>query len=141
MEKISLSPRTLALLRIWSAIIKAPLFAVLFLFYEAAVWWFLCGAALLFAALLFIFWYLPRYVSGYKITATKNYISVERGVFIRKEIIMPQPRYIYARKITTVLSARFSLCLLVFSATRGFLVLPPIEKEAADEILRLLDGG
>ena len=141
MKKVSLSPRTLALLRIWSAIIKAPLFAVLFIFYKTAVWWFICAAAMFLCAAFFMFWYLPRFVKGYKITAAKEYISVESGVFMRKETIMPQPRLIYARKITTLLLSRFSLCVLILSATRGFVLLFPIEKEKAEEILKILDGG
>lgn len=138
MNEYRLTPRTLLLWRIRLFIAFLPFFCcAAVLCFVSAVFF----AVLLFLAAVFFFvyfWYFPKLTKAYKITATDEFLSVNRGVIVKTESIMPSPKMISAKRIYTPLSAALGLCTVVVSAARNRILLAAVERETADEIINRL---
>lgn len=89
-------------------------------------------------AVLFNFAYLPVFLKSYSITVDKNAVIIRRGVFIKRESVMPQPRLVYAEHITTPTARLFSVSAIAFRAARAVTLTVELEKEEVREILEVI---
>lgn len=130
-QELKLPKRTL---RVWQirifmvAIILSAFLSILFSFY-------IFSAILLIVCATVSFIYFPLLYKSYTITISNTYISVEKGVFIKSEKIMPRALLVYAESMSLPLSNALGLSAVILKAARGFCVIPEIEKQTADELL------
>lgn len=89
-------------------------------------------------AVLFNFVYLPVFLKSYLVTVDKNAVTITRGVFIKRESVMPQPRLVYAEHITTPLARAFSVSAVAFRAARAATITIELEKADVNEILEVI---
>lgn len=121
-------------LRVWQtrifmvAVILSAFLCILFDFYTLS-------ALLLILCAVISFVYLPLLFKSYTIILTDSYISVERGVFITSNKIMPRALLVYAESVSLPLSNALGLSAVILKAAKGFCVIPEIEKQRADELL------
>lgn len=130
-QELKLPKKTL---RVWQtrlfmvAVILSAFLCILFDFYTFS-------AVLLILCAVISFVYLPLLFKSYTIILTDSYISVERGVFIRSNKIMPRALLVYAESVSLPLSNALGLSAVILKAAKGFCVIPEIEKQRADELL------
>ncbi len=130
-QELKLPKRTL---RVWQirifmvAIILSAFLSILFSLY-------IFSAILLIVCAMVSFIYFPLLYKSYTITISNTYISVEKGVFIKSEKIMPRALLVYAESMSLPLSNALGLSAVILKAARGFCVIPEIEKQTADELL------
>ena len=93
------------------------------------------SAILLIICAIVSFIYLPLLHRSYKITIADTYISVERGVFIKADKIMPRALLVYAESMSLPLSNALGLSAVILKAARGYCIIPEIEKPIADELI------
>lgn len=121
-------------LRVWQtrifmvAVILSAFLCILFDFYTFS-------ALVLILCAVISFVYLPLLFKSYTIILTDSYISVERGVFITSNKIMPRALLVYAESVSLPLSNALGLSAVILKAAKGFCVIPEIEKQRADELL------
>ena len=121
-------------LRVWQtrifmvAVILSAFLCILFDFYTFS-------ALLLILCAVISFVYLPLLFGSYTIILTDSYISVERGVFIKSNKIMPRALLVYAESVSLPLSNALGLSAVILKSAKGFCVIPEIEKQKADELL------
>lgn len=121
-------------LRVWQTrifmigIIISAFLTILFSLY-------IFSAVLLSFCAIISFIYFPLLYRSYKITVTDTYISVERGIFIRSQKIMPRALLVYAESMSLPLSNALGLSAVILKAARGYCIIPEIEKPKADELL------
>ena len=89
----------------------------------------------------FLFFYLPKFFSDYRIEVKKDAVMVVYGVFIRTTRIMPYGRLVYTGSYATPLSKRRKLMGLSLRAARGVLFLPEIEMQKAKFIIDAMQEG
>lgn len=89
----------------------------------------------------FLFVYLPKFFSDYRIEVKKDAVLVVYGVFIRTTRIMPYGRLVYTGSYATPLSRRQKLMGLSLRAARGVLFLPEIEMQQANLIINAMQEG
>lgn len=85
--------------------------------------------------------FFPLLFKSYKITLNDTYISVEKGIFIITTRIFPRENLVYAESVSLPLSNALGVSALVLKAARSFCVIPEIEKEKADQILKMTKDG
>lgn len=127
-------------LRVWQlrlfllAVILCAFLCLLFsLYLLSAIVLILCAViSLIFFPLLF---------KSYKITLNDTYISVEKGIFIITTRIFPRENLVYAESVSLPLSNALGVSAVVLKAARSFCVIPEIEKEKADQILKMTKDG
>lgn len=130
-QKLKLPKRTL---RVWQirifmvAIILSAFLSILFSFYTFS-------AILLIVCAMLSFIYFPLLYKSYTITISNTYISVEKGVFIKSEKIMPRALLVYAESMSLPLSNALGLSAVILKAAKGYCVIPEIEKQTADELI------
>ena len=88
--------------------------------------------------LLFAFCYIPFYFKSYKITIDTEFISISKGVFIKRTNIMPFPRLVYAQSYSTPLSSLFNMKILLLKAARSWLLIPELENNTAQLLLEAM---
>ncbi len=130
--EILLPKMTLMLWRIRTLLAGVVLIA-LFCSLTAFSLWFLLPAVLmsLLSALL-LFFILPKFFKTYKIIYDKSYVTVSYGFIINTTHIMPYPKLVYAKTLSTPLSRRLGLCAVMLKATRSLIFIPEIRYEAAE---------
>lgn len=130
-QQLKLPKRTL---RVWQtrifmvAIILSAVLTILFSLY-------IISAILLLVCAAVSFLYFPLLYRTYAITVTDSYISVERGVFIRSQKIMPRALLVYAESVSLPLSNALGLSAVILKAAKGYAVIPEIEKDKADQLI------
>lgn len=87
--------------------------------------------------LIAVLFYLPALWRGVYIHISESAVSYTVGLFVRREHILPLDRMLFMQKISTPVTALFRMCSLHVRALGGFLLLPPMEVETAEEILDL----
>ena len=87
----------------------------------------------LFVALI----YLPAIWRGIVISVSAEALSYKVGFFMRREHILPLDRLLYMQKVKTPISVLFNMSSIRIKALGGYLLLPPMEKERAEEIITL----
>ena len=85
--------------------------------------------------------FFPLLFKSYKITLNDTYISVEKGIFIITTRIFPRENLVYAESVSLPLSNALGVSAVVLKAARSFCVIPEIEKEKADQILKMTKDG
>lgn len=82
-----------------------------------------------------VLFYLPALWRGIRIRVSDAAVSYTIGMFMRREHILPLDRMLFMQKVSTPVSALFHMCSLHVKALGGYLLLPPMEVETAEEIL------
>lgn len=128
-------------LRLWQ--IRAALLdlivLVICLYFHISIGWFLqiyCLFTPFF--LIFIFWYLPKYINAYSIGIKKDSVIIESGVFIKTTHIMPDSRMIYTRTFTSPIAKRFNITAISLKAARSRIFIPEMKESDVNNILSLL---
>ena len=85
--------------------------------------------------------FFPLLFKSYKITLNDTYISVEKGIFIITTRIFPRENLVYAESVSLPLSNALGVSAVVLKAARSFCVIPEIEKEKTDQILKMTKDG
>lgn len=87
------------------------------------------------AGLFAVLFYLPALWRGVRILVSDAAVSYTIGLFMRREHILPLDRMLFMQKVSTPVSALFHMCSLHIKALGGYLILPPMEQEVAEEII------
>lgn len=90
---------------------------------------------------IFIFLYLPKYYSLFKIKCLKDAVVVENGIFVKKCHILPFSRLIYSQSLNTPLSKPFGVTAITLKAARSFIFVPEMLDSDAKELLTILVKG
>ena len=136
-SELKLPKRTL---RVWQtrifmvAIILSAFLSILFSFY-------IFSAIVLLVCAAVSFVYFPLLYRSYVITVTDTYISVEKGVFIKSQKIMPRALLVYAESVSLPLSNALGLSAVILKAAKGYCVIPEIEKLKADGLILSIKEG
>ena len=127
-------------LRVWQlrlfllAVILCAFLCLLFSLY-------LLSAVVLILCAVISLVFFPLLFKSYKITLDDTYISVEKGIFIITTRIFPRENLVYAESVSLPLSNALGVSAVVLKAARSFCVIPEIEKEKADQILKMTKDG
>ncbi len=92
---------------------------------------FIAIAVGLFAALI----YIPAIWRGVVIRVSPAALSYTVGMFMRREHILPLDRLLFMQKVSTPISVLFNMCSLRIKALGGYILLPSMENDTADEIM------
>ena len=98
------------------------------------------SAVLLLLCFAFSLIFLPFLIKSYVITVTDAYISVEKGIIIKKTQIMPRKNLVYAESLSLPLSNALGLSAVILKAAKGYCVILEIEKEKADILISSTKG-
>lgn len=93
-------------------------------------------ALLIFLAVFLCFHYLPRLMESMVVRLSADALIYTRGVFVRRQYIMPKPRMIYVQQFDTPVSAALGLCNLRLRAAKGRLTILSLSAEAAAAIIQ-----
>lgn len=140
MHIYTLSASTLRLWRGWLVLLYMLLmflWGVLLALFPLAAW--IAGGILLPTGLVLWFWYLPRLQKSYRLTLSAEAVALSRGVFIRRQYLLPCPRLIYVEQFSTPLSALLGLRGLRLRAARGQLTVAAMDKADAEDFLIRLE--
>ncbi|MCI8361230.1 MAG: hypothetical protein HFE86_07850 [Clostridiales bacterium] len=140
MHTYTLSVKALRLWRDWLALLYMLLmflWGALLALFPPAAW--ISGGVFLPAGLLLWFWYLPRLRKSYRVTLSQKAVTLSRGVFVRRQYLLPCPRLIYVEQFSTPLSALRGLRGLRLRAARGQLTVLALDKADAEDFLSKLD--
>ncbi len=85
--------------------------------------------------MLVMFVYLPALWRGVTVRLSDTALSYSVGLFINREHILPLDRFLFTEKVNTPLSSLFKMCYIRVQALGGFLLMPPVENELAEEII------
>ncbi len=108
-------------------------------FFSRYTLWFLLPAAIIaMLGLAFAFIYVPFYFKSYRIFVDENSIIITKGLIIKTTQIMPFPRLVFAQSFTTPLSQLMKMKCVLLKAARGWMLIPEIENENADYMLKNL---
>lgn len=138
MEYAHLPEKTLTLWRVRTAIAAfLPFFICVFFTFKTV---FMLIPAL--AIALFVsfaeFYYLPQFFKRFSIAFSDDSVIINRGVFIRTAHILPYSRLIYLQTLTSPLSKRLNLSALSFKAARNSIVIPELERNVVEKIIKTL---
>lgn len=87
-----------------------------------------------------IFIYIPIFVKNYKIEFNNGGLCINKGVIIKKIIILPQTRLVFVQNIATPIMARLNLEVVMLKVAKGWVIIPEIEKSNAQKLLHLING-
>ncbi|MBQ7288944.1 MAG: hypothetical protein IJW78_04360 [Clostridia bacterium] len=87
------------------------------------------------AGLFAVLFYLPALWRSVDIRVSDAALSYTVGFFMRREHILPLDRLLFMQKVCTPVSALFNMHSLRIKALGGYLLLPPLESEIAEEII------
>jgi len=132
---------TLLLWQIRTAVINIIVLAICLYFRTGTIWPLRLYGVFTVFCLLFIFFYLPRYIKGYKIRLVSDSVIIESGVIVKSTHIMPYSRLIYTQSFTSPLAKKFGLTAISLKAARSLIFVPEIEKNDAQLIMRMLSEG
>lgn len=127
--------------QIRSIVISAALIAVFgFLYGYYRKWGLLVGMIIIAAVCLFaVVFYIPRYFSAFFISVNQSGIVLKKGVFIKREYILPYVRFVYAQSFQTPLGFLFGLKGIVFAATGKKVIMDEICQKNAEDIIDFLN--
>lgn len=143
MKKGTLPKKTLLLWQIRVVMLTALVVAVCFNF--ANLFPFLKIVAIVSAVtgILVAAFYLPLFVTGYRIYLKNDAVIINHGVFIKVTHIMPYSRLIYVQSFRTPLARLFSLSALSLKAARSKVFIPEMPCDDANRFISSVssDGG
>ena len=126
MKENAIPKKTLFLWQIRLGVLGTISTAVLFFLTAVSIWFLIPAGIFTVFILLFLFWYLPRYFTGYEILFPKGAIIINRGVFIKTSHIMPFSRLVYAQSFSTPLAKAMGLAAVNLKAARSSVVIPEL---------------
>ncbi len=85
--------------------------------------------------------YIPRFAASCSITLSDSAISVRRGVILRRNYVLPNPRLVYAERIQTPLGILFSTCAVNIRLARSSVLFEGLSIADADLILTYTAKG
>ncbi len=132
---------TLLLWQIRTAVINIIVLAICLYFRTGTIWPLRLYGVFTVFCLLFIFFYLPRYIKGYKIRLVSDSVIIESGVIVKSTHIMPYSRLIYTQSFTSPLAKKFGLTAISLKAARSLIFVPELEKKDAEHIMKMLAEG
>ena len=131
-------------LRLWQirAILLDLIVLGICLYFHISMRWFLqiyCLFSSFF--LIFILWYLPKYINAYNIIIKEDSVIIESGVFIKTTHIMPDIRMIYTQTFTSPIAKKFNITSISLKAARSRIFIPEMKENEVREILLFLSKG
>jgi len=142
MEKFTLTENVLKVWRCLVSVIAAGVFVgccALFLISMVAAIISLITILILYLFLIFI--YLPHYWKTTYIVISDDAVFCAKGIFIRREFVLPRPRLIIVERIRIPFYTYFGLCTIVLRGVGCNLVLPPLETKTSAKVVKLLENG
>lgn len=125
--------RTLWQLRI--AAVFVLLFLAVFFVFGFTLTSLFINTAIFALELIFLAWYIPKYLKNYKICICHSNISIYRGVLFKSIYIMPFPRLVFAQSFETPFASIMRLKGITLKAARGRLMIPELNNVDAEYLL------
>lgn len=85
--------------------------------------------------------YLPFYFKSIKIVIARDVIIIKKGIFIRREHVLPFKKLVYTVSFATPFASFFGVKAICFKAVRKTVFLPEIDKTQAKKLLSLILEG
>lgn len=140
MTENTLPKKALLLWRIRIFLLGIFLFAICLYFWTTFRWAVSVATVIGLLVLFMLFWYLPRFISSYKITIQESAVVIKSGVFIKSIHVMPFSRMIYTQTFTTPLAKKMGLTAVTLKAARSRIFLPEMTKEDAKAFIHAIGG-
>ncbi len=137
----NLPKSTLLLWQIRTVVINIIVLAICLYFRTGTIWPLRLYGVFTVFCLLFIIFYLPRYIKGYKIRLISDAVIIQSGVIVKSTHIMPYSRLIYTQSFTSPLAKKLGLTAISLKAARSLIFVPELEKKDAELIMRMLSEG
>lgn len=136
MQEYRLSKKTLYLWNVYAFLIFGILciLSLVISYFLPTLSHILLGVSVI-AALFASVFYLPAIWRGVTIRVSNAALCYTVGLFMRREHILPLDRLLFMQKVSTPVSALFHMCSLHIKALGGYLLLPPMEIETANDIM------
>lgn len=134
MIKITLSLKGLALFRARAILAEVLVLSGLVALGANFVVFLTVLTATIIVAVFFCVFYFPKYIKSFKIQIFSQYISVEYGVFIKTEKIMPLFNIVSVNTIKTPLSSVFSLRAVAICALKNRIYIPSLSKTSIETL-------
>lgn len=142
MEKFTLTANALKLWRCLVSIIAAVVslsFCALFYISQIGA---IVSILTVIALYLFMFFiYIPHYWRTAYITVSDDAVFCAKGIFIRREFVLPRPRLIVVERVRIPFYTYFGLCTIVLRGVGCNLVLPPLDLKTSAKLVKLLENG
>ena len=140
MKEYRLPKKTVVLWQLRLTVLCAALLALVSLTLFLSKWMIILLSTLFLVFILFIAVFVPLHIKSYKIEVSRETVVINRGVIIRVNHILPFPRFIYAEKITSPIAAAMGVSALSLKVARGFILIPEMSKEDAEDIISAISG-
>ncbi|MBP3626411.1 MAG: hypothetical protein J6J39_00015 [Clostridia bacterium] len=140
MKEYRLPKKTVVLWQLRLTVLCAVLLALVSLTLFLSKWMLILLSTLFLVFILFIAVFVPLHIKSYKIEVSRETVVINRGVIIRVNHILPFPRFIYAEKITSPIAAAMGVSALSLKVARGFILIPEMNKEDAEDIIWAISG-
>ena len=140
MKEYRLPKKTVVLWQLRLTVLCAVLLALVSLTLFLSKWMLILLSTLFLVFILFIAVFVPIHIKSYKIEVSRETVVINRGVIIRVNHILPFPRFIYAEKITSPIAAAMGVSALSLKVARGFILIPEMNKEDAEDIIWAISG-
>jgi len=142
MEKFTLTKNVLKVWRCLVSVITAGVslsFCALFYIFPFAA---IISLLTILSLYLFLFFlYLPRYWKTTYIVISDDAVFCAKGIFMRREFVLPRPRIIVVERIRIPFYTYFGLCTIVLRGVGCNLMLPPLETKTSAKLVKLLENG
>ena len=142
MEKFTLTENVLKVWRCLVSVIAAGVClgccALFLISIFAAI---ICLITILSLYLFFIFIYLPHYWKTTYIVISDDAVFCAKGIFMRREFVLPRPRLIIVERVRIPFYTYFGLCTIVLRGVGCNLVLPPLETKTSAKVVKLLENS
>ena len=135
-----ITKKTLKLWQFRVGLITILLFIIFFRLLLISVWMLIPLVIIISLSSIFIFWYIPLYFKNYRIYYSQVSFEIHRGVFFKATLIMPYPRLIYVSAYSSPISRKMGLSGAVLKASRGLIIVPEINKQDIDMLMRIAAG-
>ncbi len=89
---------------------------------------------------VFVFVYATIYLKRYKITVDKSGVCLTKGLIIKTVVIVPYARLAFIKSFSTPLAALLKLKCTMLKVSRGWLIIPEIESEQAECLIKMMQN-
>ena len=142
MEKFTLTRNVLKVWRCLTSVIMAGVsIALCALFYISDFAAVISLLIVLSIYLVVIFFYLPCYWKTTYIVVSDDAVFCAKGIFMRREFVLPRPRLIVVERVRIPFYTYFGLCTIVLRGVGCNLLLPPLETKISARLVKMLENG
>ena len=142
MEKFTLTRNVLKVWRCLTSVITAGVsIALCALFYISDFAAVISLLIVLSIYLVVIFFYLPCYWKTTYIVVSDDAVFCAKGIFMRREFVLPRPRLIVVERVRIPFYTYFGLCTIVLRGVGCNLLLPPLETKISARLVKMLENG